>query len=134
MTHLEETFAWLSYADETLQDARDNFRLGKYGVAVSLAYYATFYAAKSVIAFHRGRDPKTHTGVGRRFGELAVQGSDFPPAVARHLSVLAGRRGKVDYDLGYRETLEAGEAESLLDDAQTFVTEVHHWLSRHHRQ
>ncbi len=48
-------------------------------MAVSLAYYASFYAAKSIIAYARERDPKTHSGVSRRFGQLAVTGSDFPP-------------------------------------------------------
>lgn len=43
--------------------------MGKYGVAVSLAYYASFYAAKGVIAYTRERDPKTHSGVISRFGE-----------------------------------------------------------------
>lgn len=132
MTYIEEAFGWLAYAEETLQDAQDNFAMGKLGVAVSLAYYATFYAAKSVIAYARERDPKTHSGVSSRFGQLAVVGSDFPPQVARYLSILAGKRGKTDYDLGYRETWRQDTAEEMLEMAGSFVSEVRAWFGRHH--
>ena len=38
MTSVEEAFGWLSYAEDTLQDAKDTLAMGKYVVAVSLAY------------------------------------------------------------------------------------------------
>lgn len=132
MTYLEETFGWLSYAEDTLQDAKDNLAMGKFGVAVSLAYYASFYAAKSIIAYARERDPKTHSGVSRRFGQLAVVGSDFPPEVARYLSRLAAQRGKTDYDLGYREHWREDNAAPWLEASESFVNEVRYWLRRHH--
>ena len=64
-----------------LKAAKDIFGVQQYSVAISLSYFATFYAAKSVIAFSRERDPKTHAGVIGRFGELAVRDSDFPREV-----------------------------------------------------
>jgi len=94
VTSVEEAYGWLSYADDMLQDAEDNLAMGKYGVAVSLAYYACFYAAKGVIAYTKERDPKTHSGVIIRFGELAVLGSDFPPEIAKSLAYLAEQRAR----------------------------------------
>ena len=131
MTSLDEAFGWLSYADDNLRDARDNLAMGKYGVAVGLAYYACFYAAKSVIAFMRERDPKTHAGVIGRFGELAVVRSDFPPEVARVLSYLAGQRGKTDYDLGFRTKWQSQNTPPMLEMSESFVAEVHGWFDRH---
>ena len=71
MTHQDEARGWLAYATDALKDAKISFDAGQYSVAVSLAYYAAFYAAKSVISLSRVRDPKTHTGVIGRFGRLA---------------------------------------------------------------
>ena len=132
MTSVEEAFGWLSYAEDTLQDAKDTLGMGKYGVAVSLAYYASFYAAKSVIAYSRERDPKTHSGVIKTFGKLAVMGSDFPSDVARYLAFLAGQRGKTDYDLGFRDRWNSGNTGPVLEVSEAFVTEVRNWFGRHH--
>lgn len=132
MTSVEEAFGWLVYAEETLGDAKDNLAMGKYGVAVSLSYYACFYAARAVIAYARERDPKTHTGVIRRFGELAVVGSDFSPEVARYLGYLAELRGKTDYDLGFREVWRSSNTEPVLEVSESFVAGVRDWFGRHH--
>ncbi|MCY4369044.1 MAG: HEPN domain-containing protein [bacterium] len=132
MTSVEEAFGWLSYAEDTLQEAKDTLAIGKYGVAVSLSYYACFYAAKSILSYSRERDPKTHSGVISRFGELAVRGSDFPSEVARFLAYLAEQRGRTDYDLGYREKWRSDNAAPLLGMSETFVAEVRAWFARHH--
>ncbi len=132
MTYLEEAYSWLAYADEALQAANDNSDLGHHGVAINRAYYAAFYAAKGVIAAARGRDPKSHSGVRIRFGELAVADSDFPPEVAGTLQDLSQTRGKTDYDLGYRESLTPEEAARSIAYAVSFVTEVRSWFLRRH--
>lgn len=132
MTYIEEAFGWLSYAEDTLKHAQDNFAMGNYGVAVSLAYYACFYAAKSIIAYTRERDPKTHSGVGNRFRQLAVVGSDFPPEVAGYLGRLAEQRGRTDYDWEYRETWREENTMALLKMSEAFVGETRAWFGRHH--
>ena len=63
MTSLQEAWARLKHAEDTLRSAQDCLRIGHYGPAVSLAYFSAFYAAKVVIAFSKGRDPRTHRGV-----------------------------------------------------------------------
>ncbi|MCY4367871.1 MAG: HEPN domain-containing protein [bacterium] len=103
MTSSEEAWGWLQYADDTLRSAQDCLRIGHYGPAVSLAYFAAFYAAKGVIAFSRGRDPRTQKGVLIRFRDLAVQESDFPEQTANLISQLAEERNRTDYDFTYRD-------------------------------
>ena len=63
MTSLQEAWGWLEYADDTLRSAGDSYRTQNYAAAVSLAYFAAFRAAKSVIAFSGGSDPRAHKGV-----------------------------------------------------------------------
>ena len=130
MTHVEEAFEWLEWAGDRLQAAKDNRTMGHFGLSVSAAYYAAFHAAKSVIAYARERDPRTHAGVSARFGQLAVVESDFPPHIAGHLAVLAEQRGRADYDLGIRGSWESYNVSRLLEITEAFVAEVRVWLER----
>lgn len=131
MTHIEEATGWLEYAAEQLQAAKDNFAIGHLGPSVSMAYYAAFYAAKGIIAYARERDPKTHSGVRSRFGQLAVTESDFPPHVAGYLSDLAEQRGKADYDLGARGSWNSDDVQRILEMSETFTEEARSWFDRH---
>lgn len=79
MTSVEETLALLRHADETLLHARINHREGLHRTAVSLAYYAAFYAARAVCAVNL-EGPKTHRRVITRFNFLAVKQSDSRPS------------------------------------------------------
>lgn len=131
MTSTEEARGWLQYADDTLRSAQDCLRIGHYGPAVSLAYFAAFHAAKGVIAFSRGRDPRTHEGVLIRFRELAVQASDFPQQTANLISQLVEERHKTDYDFMYRDKWETENTSAVVRKSETFVGEVHSWIHRH---
>ena len=114
MTSSDEAWGWLEYANDTLRSAQDCLRIGRYAPAVSLAYFAAFYAAKGVIAFSRGKDPRAHKGVLIRFRELAVQESDFPPQTANLISQLAEERNKTDYDFMYRDKWQAENTSALI--------------------
>ena len=131
MTSLEEAWGWLKYADDTLRFAKDNLQSHHYSVAVSLAYFAAFYAAKSVIAFSRGSDPRTHRGVLIRFRQLAVHESDFPEQTAKLLSELIEQRNKTDYDFTYRDIWKADNTSAVIHKSEIFVKEVYSWVHRH---
>ena len=133
MTHVEESFGWLAYAEDTLRHAADNFERGIYNVAVALSYFAAFRAAKSVLAYLKQDDPKIHSGVVGKFGEPAVRGSDFPAPTAKNLARLFEHRLKADYDQAYRHTLTRETTAREIGRAETFVAEVSNWLQRHHR-
>lgn len=132
MTYVEEAFALVAHADETLRHARINHREGLYRVAVSLAYYAAFYAAQAVIAYNR-EGPKSHQGVRNMFGRLAVQGSDFPGEVAGLLSDLAKSRVEADYDHATMDGWNEPDASEAMEQARLFISEVHAWFERHHQ-
>ena len=72
MTSAEEAWKLLADARERLRHAEDTRRIGIYGPAVAMAYFAAFYAAQAVVAYHR-EGPQTHQGVLARFHFLAVK-------------------------------------------------------------
>ena len=130
MTSTEEAFTLLAGARERLSHAETSRRVGMYGPAVSLAYYATYYSAQAVIAYHR-QSAKTHRGVRGLFWSLVVEGSDIPPAVGKFINSLAANRAKADYTAIWDwEEVDAADA---IDRAQSFVNEVSAWFDRHHR-
>lgn len=132
MTQVEEALALLGYADETLEYARFNYNGGLYRAAVSLAYFASFYAAQAVVAYH-GEGPKTHRGVRVVFGRLVVVGSDFPGAAARLLASLAYDRINADYNLATMGEWDEPESSAAIEQSESFVAEVHAWFGRHYR-
>ena len=119
----------MNLAEETLRHAEGNRNISAYRPAVSLAYYAAFYAAKAVIAYHR-EGPKTHRGAGERFRALAVRDSDFPPEIAPILARLMKSRDEADYDQATSDWGDADASEAIAD-ARTFVREVVAWFDRH---
>lgn len=131
MTSVEEAFLLLSHADNYLRYAETNRRSGIYGPAVSMAYYASFYAAQAVVAYHR-EGPKTHKGVRKVFHRLAVLESDFPDDVAGVVGALADRRIRADYDHETMDDWTDADASDAIRLARTFVEGVNAWFGRHH--
>ena len=99
MTYLDEVAALLERARANLRDATANHAEGRFRIAVTVAYYGAFCAAKAVLALHR-EGAKTHKGVNKQFFRLAVVDSDFPAGTARLLSAMQDQRLSADYDLG----------------------------------
>ena len=131
MTHVEEAFLLLSHSENYLRYAETTRRSGIYGPAVSMAYYAAFYAAQAVVAYHR-EGPKTHKGVRKLFHRLAVVDSDLPGDVARVVGDLAERRLEADYDHETMDNWPDADASDAIRRARTFVDEVNACFGRHH--
>ncbi len=131
MTSAEEAWKLLADARERLRHAEDTRRIGIYGPAVTMAYFAAFYAAQAVVAYHR-EGPKTHQGVLARFHFLAVKNSDFPAEIASLIEELMAERHSADYDHAKMGTWEEAEASDSIDRARAFVNEVSDWFDRHH--
>ena len=130
MTSTAEALELLADAHDTIRHAEQNRGVGIYRVAVSLAYYATFYAAKAIVAYHR-ESPKTHKGVRTRFQFLVVARSDFPPEAASIVTELADDRLRADYDHATMRSWQEEDATHAIQRARTFVNEVDGWFSRH---
>ena len=130
MTSTDEAFLLLSHADDYLRYAETTRRSGIYGPAVSMAYYAAFYAAQAVVAYHR-EGPKTHKGIRNRFHKLAVKESDFPPGVAPVIDSLAASRIQADYDHNTMDSWTDQDATTAIRQARSFVDEVNAWFRRY---
>ena len=128
MTAKEEAHSLLQLSHATLKDAETCRRVKVFRMAVSAAYYASFYAAKSVIALHKTQD-KTHKGTINLFHKLAVKASNFPPEIAPCLGQLQLMRLLADYDHATGEWRET-DADDAIHKSQMFVNGVADWFAR----
>jgi len=108
----------MKLARDKLTVARDLIDAGHYNDAVSKAYYAMFYAGKSLLLV-LGEDPVKHEGVVSLFGERIAKVGLADPKYGRTLRLMKRLREKSDYDEETWMTKE--QAEDALGDAQDFV-------------
>lgn len=130
MTSEKEALLYLSNAHDQLAFADDARVAGNHGGAVSMAFYAAFYAARGMLAFLR-EEPKTHSGARSRFHLRAVFESDFPPEVAALWDELREDRRQADYDVWTMDSWDDQSARRAIDKARTFVNEAAAWFDRH---
>lgn len=130
MTPEKEAFLYLSKAHDQLAFANDARLTGNHGGAVSMAFYAVFYAARGVLAFLL-EEPKSHGGARSRFHLRAVHESDFPPEVAAIWDELREDRWKADYDIWAMDLWDDRAASQAIAKAKTFVDEANGWFDRH---
>lgn len=88
-------------------------------IAVHVAYYAMFHAARAVLLRVNGAAPKTHASVIRQFGLLAQTSSDELKGVARDLNRVEGSRIIADYSQVKR--LSPTDARDAVEKAQRFL-------------
>jgi uncharacterized protein (UPF0332 family) len=122
---VSESQLYLDRAHEDLRAAESNLNQGFYGVAVTRAYYAMFYATSALLAsqgIHRSR----HTGVISSFSEQFVKTGLIEADYAKMLSHAFDSRLDSDYDLAF--VAEQALAQDLWRDAQTFVERAEQYL------
>jgi len=116
---------YLDRAREDLLAADSNIQQGFYGVAISRAYYAMFYAANALLA-SKGLSRSKHSGVHAVFSEQFVKAGLIEPGYARMLLNAFDSRLDADYEAGFTAKREVAEA--VLANARKFVTRVEHYL------
>ena len=104
-TQMRRARSFLEYADDDLDS-------GRWARAISSSYYATFHAAKAVLAWTTAT-AKTHGGVKRLFSKHAVKHSDSPSEVAGTLGRLEQMRLTADCDAVQWETFTGEQARDL---------------------
>ena len=129
MTSDQEALLYLSKAYDELGYADDARRSGNYGGAVSMAFYAAFYAVRGILAYLR-EEPKTHHGTRARFHLRAVYQSDFPSEVAVLLDELRADRQEADYNVWTMDSWDDKAAVEAIAKARRFVEEADAWLDR----
>lgn len=105
--------------------ADSNIQQGFYGVAISRAYYAMFYAATALLA-SQGLSRSKHSGVHSAFGEHFVKTKLIEPEYARMLINAFDSRLDADYEADF--TVDRKAAEVVLEDAKKFVARIERYL------
>jgi uncharacterized protein (UPF0332 family) len=116
---------YLDRAREDLLAAESNIQQGFYGVAISRAYYAMFYAANALLA-SKGLSRSKHSGVHSAFGEQFVKNGLLEPEYGRMLLNAFDSRLDADYEAGFTARREVAEA--VLDNARKFVARMERYL------
>lgn len=116
----------IAKADRALESARLLQSGGHHEACISRAYYAMRHAAQAAL-LSKGESPSTHQGVISRFGEIFVKTGILPQRSGKDFSRALERRLVSDYDS--RASLNAGDADRTLRDAEEFVARVRSLLS-----
>jgi uncharacterized protein (UPF0332 family) len=116
---------YLDRARQELQAAQAIMNQGFYGVAVSRAYYAMFYAASGLLA-SKGLSRSKHSGVISAFGEHFVKTGLIETEYAKILGQAFDSRLDADYDVMF--IAEQMLAEEVLRDARRFVDRAERYL------
>ena len=98
-----------------------------YGVAVSRAYYAMFYAATALLA-SKGVSRSTHSGVISTFSEHFVKTGLIEAEFAKVLGQALESRLDSDYDITF--SAEQVLATKVFQDAQRFVGRIESYLQQ----
>jgi len=117
---------WLAMANEKLEHARKALQVDLIREAVSIAYYAMFYAATAALA-GIGVERAKHSGVVSAFGEHFVRSGKLSPDMGRILNRSMGDREESDY--AAIPAIDRTLAQQHLRDAQRFVDAVLQYLT-----
>ena len=117
----------LEQADESLEAARTLLDINLIRPSVNRAYYAMFYAVLALLA--RGKkETSKHSGAIALFDRDFVKQGIFKKEYSRWLHDAFDLRQRSDYAAEYHASPE--DAESTLNNAETFVAKVKDVLSR----
>jgi uncharacterized protein (UPF0332 family) len=116
---------YLERSREDLEAARSNVQQGFYGVAVTRAYYAMFYAASALLA-SKGISRSKHSAVLAAFREHFVKPGLVESDYAKALGLAFDARLDSDYDVTF--TTDLTLAEDVLVEAQRFVERAERYL------
>ncbi|MFQ5612413.1 MAG: HEPN domain-containing protein [Anaerolineae bacterium] len=116
---------YLSLANDELQAASDNLKLGHKRVAISRAYYAMFYACTALLG-SRGVWRSKHQGVIAAFGEYFVKQDLIEPEYGRMLN--DAFQARLDSDYAPQPHSGSDTARYLVEQAQAFVERLSQFL------
>lgn len=122
----------LNKAKETLETAKMIFKEGKdFTSANNRAYYAIFYAIRSVLAIEE-IDFKRHKDVLAYFNKEYVNKEIFPKMIGRKISQAQRIREDSDYDDDYEPSLE--KTEQQIKSAEELVTLVEEYINNYYEK
>lgn len=122
----------LNKAKETLETAKMIFKDGKdLTSANNRAYYAIFYAIRSVLAIEE-IDFKRHKDVLAYFNKEYVNKEIFPKMIGRKISQAQRIREDSDYDDDYEPSLE--KTQQQINSAEELVNLVEEYINNYYEK
>ena len=117
----------LEQANESLEAARTLLDKNLIRPSVNRAYYAMFYAVLALLAQGK-KETSKHSGAIALFDKDFVKQGIFEKDYSRWLHDAFDLRQRSDYTAGYQASPD--DAESTLNNAETFVAKVKDVLSK----
>lgn len=112
---------YLENALEKLNASKSLNKNGFYKDSISRSYYATFFAAKALLAL-KNIYPKTHQGVIIKFGLEFVKDGFVDKIYGRFLNIAHEQRETADYDIDVEFSKE--DVEKNIKQAEDFINAV----------
>lgn len=112
---------------ETLNVARKCLENKHFKDSINRAYYASFYAARAVLALERV-DFKRHKDVIAYFNKNYVATGIFDREIGRNLARLKQKREQSDYDDFFIASKE--EAQKQFDNAESIVAAIIEYMRK----
>lgn len=125
----DEIRVYLEHSREELETAELLIQTGRERKAVSLCYYAVFYAA-SALLLTKGIIRARHGGVRSALSEHFIRYGAIPAALGDVYTLLKDEREMADYKLSVDPPWEA-VAETRLEQARDFVETIQTYLIEH---
>jgi uncharacterized protein (UPF0332 family) len=123
----EAVLIYLAGSREALQSARYNLDGGFYGVAVSRAYYAFFYAATGLLLTQDITRSK-HSAVLAAFREQFVKPGVFPISDSRAYGEAFELRNVTDYEMMGKA--DEAQARDVIENAECFIERCESYLTQ----
>jgi uncharacterized protein (UPF0332 family) len=119
----------MAKAYEFLEDARANYKDGRYKTSINRSYYAVLNAARSILIL-KGANPETHEGTITMLSLRFIKPGLLPVDIIKKFKILFSRRTDVDYgDFDNIDKTDAedsigitGEIIELIDKARKKMT------------
>lgn len=118
---MDEAELLIEEAESKLESAKILYENGRYGDAISRAYYTMHYAARALLST-KNIFPKTHKGVIARLGLEFVKEGIIEEYYLKAMSTAKESRERADYGAGY-EFMEE-EAENIIEYAEKFFDRI----------
>lgn len=111
----------MAKAYEFLEDARANFKEGRYKTAINRSYYAVLNAARAILILE-GANPETHEGVITMLSLRFIKPGILPVDIVKKFKILFSRRTDVDY--GDFETIDKADAEDSIKITEKIIKTI----------
>ncbi len=111
----------MAKAYEFLEDARANYKDGRYKTSVNRSYYAALNAVRAILILE-GANPETHEGTITMLSLRFIKPGLLSIDIIKKFKILLSRRTDVDY--GDFETIDKAETEDSIRIAEETIKAI----------